>query len=268
MLTIGFTSVYYTLWSVKIWTRYGANGSAYEVTSYAYLQNLSMDLEAAKDKINKMSNGLYDIDLTLRGEWGTRYDRERMIKDMDIFRFSFGKLQGQDIREATDVWQLERAMNQEPNIKRRVYARRRMIDLGELVRRNWLETVSKAVGGDNWDMDNMENNFIKVCRKWMPKRLAKYYTEVADRMGHFFEDGKRIEMQVKQIRSKYIDTAYGTMWIITYETSEGQVVTYKGSTLPNISKTEFTTIKATVKHDEYKGTKQTLIQRIKVAQTA
>jgi hypothetical protein len=266
MLTIGFTNHYYTLWSVTTGIRYDATtGCEYQRTNFQYLQNLSMDFEVAKEKIVKLvDGGEYEIDLELRGDQGTRYFTERMIKDMDLWRFTFGKLTGVDMLTSNDVWQLERAMKQEPNIRRRVFARRRLIQLGELVKRVWKEKV--IIQNIGWDPENPEISFKYIKHNWMPKRLDTYYTEIGDKRGLFFKDGERVEISIRKIKSKNYESAFGTVFIVTYETEDGKVVTYKGSS-PIENKDGFTPVKCTIKHSDYNGIKQTYIQRIKVLQT-
>jgi hypothetical protein len=59
---------------------------------------------------------------------------------------------GCEIPEATDIWQLTRAMHNESNPRRRVYARRRLIELGELVHRDKVFTPGEGVqqGSSKW----------------------------------------------------------------------------------------------------------------------
>lgn len=266
MLTIGFTNHYFTLWSVTTTFRKNhSTGEEFESTNFRYLQNLSMELEAAKVKIAAMSDGVYEINLELHGESGSNYFTERRIKDMDVWRFTFGKCQGMDMRESTDRWQLERAMKDERGARRKAIARRRLIDLGELVRRDWKERVMAHI--NNWDEENPENNFSLVARKWMPKRLAKYYEEIGDRKGHFFTDGVRIQIRVKRIRTKSLETSYNgvdvTIFTDTFETEDGKIVTYRGSSFLDFGMDNFVDIKCTIKHTEFNGHKQTMIQRVK-----
>jgi hypothetical protein len=47
-------------------------------------------------------------------------------------------------------------------------------------------------------------------------------------------------------------------------TDDNKVVYYKGSTPPSFDGKDWISVKGTVKHSEYKGTKQTFLQRIKI----
>lgn len=115
MLTLGFSYTYYTLWEVgepqKRYTS-GATvngvfaGSYYMEQKCTYLQNLSMDYNAAIEKIKERS-GKYSIDLDLKGRSSFTRNCGNAGNDMPDYVFSFGQLAGQDIRIATDVWQLK-----------------------------------------------------------------------------------------------------------------------------------------------------------------
>ena len=53
-------------------------------------------------------------------------------------------------------------------------------------------------------------------------------------------------------------------YIVEYVDAENRLFKYKGTTPPSISSTEFVTIQAIIKHDNYKGQDETLVQRVKV----
>lgn len=322
-LTIGFGGTFYTLWRVTPYERWDTSGDfprKYLAVAYQYLRNLSIDLDRAKAKLKEtIGDEVFDVDLTLHGEkWFERityYDAEPP-KD---YTFTFGRLKGEDIREAGKwiakrrqefdeeietsrvvirnneskaeahrpsaeymaalregvenrirtqdavdardmkdvVWQLERAMRDESTARRKVYARRRLIELGELVRRDWIQKI--PVYTENAD----ESTAIAYCEKkvkWMPKGLAKWFTEIGDKKGLFYTDKARVDLTIKELRHKLVDTAYGTMWIVTYADAEGRILTYKGSAYPGNHDNHPFEVKATIKHN--RG--ETFLQRIKV----
>ena len=257
MLTLGFSSMYYTLWEVgepkKRYTS-GATvngvftGSYYMEQKCTYLQNLSMDYDAAIAKIEEQSGGKYGIDLDLRGHSTFVRNCGSDGNDMPDYVFSFGQLIGKDIRTATDVWQLKRAMKEESGRRRRVYARRRLIDLGELVRNTFGE-------GDN---------FI------IPAHF-RYLSEKADKQsksGHFFENGSRVTLTLKRIGGTSWPVQFGyresTMYLEEYLTEAGQLVKYKGSSPLDIND-EFVEVVGTVEHSEYNGMPETRLKRMKLA---
>lgn len=265
MLTIGFANHYFTLWSVTETESWNSERKlTYITTHYSYFQNLSMELEAAKDKAAEMAGEAgYEIDLTLRGQNGRYYTKTR-ISNLEPWRFSFGKLLGEDIRESSDIWQLKRAMVSEAGCRRKAYARRRLIELGELVRYEWTETITKwvdvLVDGYYNHSDPIKTTIV---RQYCPVKLRDAI-ELSKKGGHFFENGKRVTINIKEISSKSFDSQFGTVYVVKYLTDDDKVVEYKGGTPPEISDNDFTTVKGTIKHDEYKERKRTLLQRIKV----
>lgn len=252
MLTLGFTSMYYTLWDVsEPKKKYTAGvtingvftGSYYMVQECVYMQNLSMDYDAAITKIEKCSGGKYSIDLDLKGKSSFTRNTGVAGNDMPDYVFSFGQLAGQDIRTATDVWQLNRAMKQEIGGRRRAYARRRLIELGELVR--------SSFDGDNYITPA---HFRFLSEKAEKRRKS----------GHFFEHGSRVTLTLKRIGGICYDTQYGTVFIEEYITDDDKVVKYKGSSPLDIDE-EFTEVVGTIEHSEYNGAPETRLKRMKMA---
>lgn len=289
MLTLGFTNHFYTLWNVTTRLRYGAGavvngvftGETWLVTKYSYMQNLSMDYEDAKAKIERLSGGTWEEDLSLRGEHGSSFTRTvRQINAMADWQFTFGKLTGHDIREATDTWQLSRAMHAEIGGRRRVYARQRLLQLGFLVRYDWEETLAdmaawdklltevEAAGKDPYAVNTIAVPTRTVKRKYATTKQAAFMEKKkaeAELSGHFFENGKRIQLQIKEVGRFSFDSAYGTTFIVKYMTASGKLVKYMGSTPPDVSTEDFTPVTATIKHSDYKGQPETKLQRIKRA---
>lgn len=252
MLTLGFSSTYYTLWEVgepqKRYTS-GATvngvftGSFYMVQECVYVQNLSMDYDSAIAKIVEQSGGKYSIDLDLRGY--STFTRSCGItgNDMPDYVFSFGQLAGQDIRTATDIWQLKRAMKEERGGRRRVYARRRLIEIGELVR--------SSFDGDNY--------ITPVHFRFLSEKAEKQ-----SKSGRFFENGKRITLALKRIGGCSYDTQYGTVFVEEYLTSDDKLIKYKGSSPIDIND-EYVQVVGTVEHNEYNGQPETRLKRMKLA---
>ncbi len=286
MLTLGFTNHFYTLWSVNTFVRYGAgetvngvfNGESYLVTKYSYIQNLSMDYEAAKAKIALVAGEqAWEEDLSLRGEHGSFEKTVRQINAMADWQFTFGKLTGKDIRISDDVWQLNRAMKNEPKGRTRVIARRRLIELGELVRYDWVERVfDQKLCDDYWsarggysEQDSATHDMFcnDVKRKYATVKHASIMDTKkaeAEISGHFFTDGERVSLKIKRVGGFSFEGSYGTTFIEKYMTEDGRMVKYMGSSRPEISEQEFVEVKATIKHSEYKGILETKLLRIKV----
>lgn len=80
---------------------------------------------------------------------------------------------------------------------------------------------------------------------------------------HYFEEKARVELQIKEIISTAgYATMYGYNSIIKYLTECNRVVLYSGTSPKELESGD--RIKATIKHNEYKGTEQTLLQRISI----
>lgn len=242
---IGFTSVYYTLWLVHEPTeRYNASRGLIEtVQQCEYLQNLSIDYDKAVEKM-KAKNIEFSIDLDLRGHYS--FQRVLSVDNYEIWQFSFGKLAGYDMRVSDDVWQLNRAMKEEKSARRRVVARKRLLELSELIRNN--------------DRSLSEEVYINAC---MYRYLTQKKVE-RENSKHYFKEGERVNISVTKTGSTYYDTQWGTVFVIWYQDSEGRIFKYKGSNPPNISQQDYVNISATVKHGMYDSVPETLLQRIKV----
>lgn len=246
MYTLGFTTTYYTLWFVDEPTeKLNVYCSSKQIVqTCSYIQNLSTDYNKAIAKIHEKSNGQYKIDLDLKGH--SSFDR--IISERSIFenwQFSFGMLAGMDIRACDDVWQLNRALSKEDNKRRRVYARCRLIELGELVRNTF------ANPGED---------------KYISPAHFKYLQEKRDQVqasGHYWTKGEKVTITLKRTGGVAYQTQYGKCWIDFYITDDGKVVKYKGSTPPDINE-DFVTVSGTVEHSEYKGLPETRLKRIKI----
>jgi len=251
MLTIGFTTEYYTLWEVsEPFKKYTGgvvingvfSGHYYMVQECIYRQNLSKDYNKAIEKAAAM--GEYAIDLDLRGHSSFSRQLGEEQCDLPFTVFSFGQLKGQEIMQATDVWQLNRAMREERGQRRRVYARRRLIELGELVRNTF----------------SGEDRYISPVHYQRLKEKA----DKAAKGGHFFENGQRLSLQIRRIGGTGYETQYGWVSIEEYELSTGQIVKYKGSSPVDIGMEESVSVMATIEHCEYNGLPETRLKRIKI----
>lgn len=303
MLTIGFTTTFYTLWDVNTYQKWGQRDGkpySYMETSHQYLRNLSMDLDDAKAKVQAViGDRAFSVDLNLRGKsWFVTTEEIRDPEPPKDYTFTFGRFKGSDIRAAGNsqleeverrmreieaqilldgadnalshesresvtkfhlkdiIWQLERAMRQESTSRRKVYARRRLIELGALVRRDWIEKY--PIHDANADF-TAPIKYGEIKRKWMPKGLAKWHDTIGSKKGLWYADKERVTLVVKELKTKMVDTDYGVMYIVNYEDQNGHVITYKGGSPLRIDGAETVAVKATIKHNR----NETFIQRLK-----
>lgn len=266
MLTLGFTSKYYTLWNVTSEIRYSGGsvingnftGDSYNVTNHIYIQNLSMNYDEAIKKITERAGAaewVEALDLKGQGSFRTETFIPREVQQIPEYCFTFGRLSYTDMRTSDDIWQLQRAVNQEVTMRGRVYARKRLIELGELTKYEWFENLYNAES-EKW---------FPVKRKWATLRQIERF-EQEKKSKHYFNEGDKVEVEVKIIKSFSFEGAFGTTFIQIYETKNNEIIKYMGSKPPAIAidNEGFTKIKGTVKHDFYNGLAETKLQRIKV----
>lgn len=237
MKVIGFTNKYYTLWEVsEPYIVYVSRFEYYEKQDFGYIQNLSMDLEKAKAKLEGSD---YRIDLELKGQSSFTRQSEK-INNCPINLFAFGKYSGQDIMQVNDLpyakWYYEQTQNE--------LAKQFLLYNGYTEYENRITTQE-------------ERDFLisKARKLELLQSLEK---------GSFFEDGQKIELEVRKISAFSIQGVYGYSWIIEFETKCGKLVKHIGQSNPeDFSDTEFQKIKATVKHAHYNGD-ETRLLRIKL----
>jgi hypothetical protein len=248
---IGFGGLYFTLWTAYSYKEYRADGTFYFKTNFTYQYNLSHSLEEAEEKVRKMEITDYIVDEGMRGEkWQiAEYEREMISPEF----FAVGANTGTLISKSDDFKSLLGAYYNDNNARRRVNARRRLINLGYFVKHTWEE---EKVGSIN-------SYFVK--RSYMPKKMYNNMIQRAgQKNGHFYEDKERVELDIKLVKAFNYETRYGTMFIDIYIDRDNRVFKYKGGNPPEVSREDFTTVKGTIKHSEYKGENETLIQRIKI----
>jgi hypothetical protein len=122
-----------------------------------------------------------------------------------------------------------------------VYARRRMFELGILVRYDGLT----------------------MAASYLPKYKAKQLIKNL-KSGHWGTDKSRVELQLMEMDCFGFEGMYGTTYIITYSDEQGQKFKYMGASPAAISNESFTNVKATLAHGEYQGEKETKIKRITI----
>lgn len=250
MKIIGFANEYFTLWNLTIVKKhhqddFGVVHYIGDDYNYTYLQNLSKDENSAVEKAIKLT-GQKDIEVDegLRGI-SSRSFSKYVERSLHYSVFPFGKYKFCQISNCTDEFQLLRVYRGEGAIggsyetkinqlKRRVIARKKLIELGLL---------------------------IKFNGKYLTSREVEY-EKINNANGHFFTEGLRVELILKEVSSLSFEGVYGDYYIVTYTSSEGNTFKYKGNTPPNITSNEYSRVKATIKHDSYKGVQETVLQRI------
>lgn len=113
-------------------------------------------------------------------------------------------------------------------------------------------------------LGHLSERQLEVAKEVIQK--AKIRKQEKSNSRHVGDIGERIELSVTTKKVISFESFYGTYFIVLMHDASGNIIVYKGSSLKNTPKENDTaTIKATVKkHDEYKGEKQTVINRPKI----
>ncbi len=265
-LIIGFSGTYYCLWSWWNETFYSMTGSGSYVATgcnrkYGYIKRISTDLNKVKQLYPNLP-----IDENLRGAKWEIYDKKDVLP-YDVFPYGF-KGEGSKIMECNEpkhLWALY-LKDWHGTARSKVYARRRLVELGLLVPYKTSRSIEvergKAVN-DTW-VPYFETIVIRSSYS-SPSYVAKLEAAKSLVRGHFYNEGDKVVLKVKKIGSFSFDTKFGTCFVVEYKDAENRVFKYKGSTPPYFEQhDDFTTIKATIKHGEYKGQNESLIQRISI----
>lgn len=208
---VGFAGMYWTLWrEVLEFRRNHHTGQTYECPKAFYIKNLSTDKEQAVEKAEEAAGKPVEVDEGLRGDNWVWRDYQRDALPMGVF--AYGKLTGQSISECEDVWQVNRVYaDVNSPARRRVIARRRLLELGELV----VYPYTDREGGKH---------------KYCPAKLAEYLqSQEAMEYGHFFSAGDRVTLDLTLAMVRSFDTHYGRMYIQTFVDKDSRVFIYKGS---------------------------------------
>lgn len=271
---IGFATEYYTLWNEATIEHYRTNEKgehfhAGTTIKYTYIQNLSKDEDTALEKFAKrfkVNIEDIEVDESLRGIPSRSFEKY-IARAIPADEFPFGRFQYCKIADCDDVFQLKRVYQGEGAIggnreskstpaRRRVLARRKLVQLGELIRFDHM--------ADLWDNDKgewlKEAVPTKYILKWEYERILKVQ---ASAWAH--NTGDKITTELRWIKSTGYESAYGYVSIVTYASRDGIEYIYQGTTPPNIPKDdEFYKVQGTIKNTEYKEIKQNTIQRVKL----
>lgn len=268
-LIIGFSGTYYCLWYWRTETNYSLTGGGSWVSSgsyikHDYIKRISTDFNKVKELYPNVP-----FNKDLHGQrWvrsgGGSFKREVLADD--VFPYSFRGV-GEKIMECNEpkfLWSLYLSNNFGIG-RQKVYARRRLAELGLLVPYKTSKTIDVMRYDESLWKDVPTGEVIVIRSSYSsPKYVAKVEAAKALVRGHFYTNGERVKISIKEVKSFNFDTQYGTCYIVEYVDTENRVFKYKGANPPSISKDGFDLVQATIKHGEYKGQTETAIQRISV----
>lgn len=257
---IGFATEFYTLWSHEVVDQYSSNDTVNGVPPmvigqriyYTYHKNISTNLDKVIQKYPELR-----IDEDLKGKSRSFWKSVKVMPETGLM--SFGMFAGWKIENMTDVWQLHRAMNSEPNLRTRVLARRRLVELGDMVLFPHMTVAVDSEDGHVWIP--LRKRYITIDQIYAQLQAFEASKRKA---GHWESEGKRISIELKEVGTIGFETQYGMCYVVTMVDSDNRKFTYKGSNPPSTSKEEFKKFTGTIKHSSYKDEPQTLLQRIKL----
>jgi hypothetical protein len=252
MKYIGFATQYYTLYDVESQTRYSksADGCTYPAaveTVYAYIQNLSLDFSKAQAKAKELCGYVPTLDESLYGRSSSFKTSKKLAMPSDLM--GFGNFQGYRIETMTDVWQLMRCYIEDSDPRRRVYARRQLLVLGELKKFAWT------------NHNGLFRNYATDDQ--MQKELEKRGDLTIVR-GHHCEDNAKVILELKLIKEFAYQSLYGVTWIQKYVDADNREFIYMGSSPQDVEVGQVYNLKATIKHDDFRGQPQTKLLRMKI----
>lgn len=235
---VGFTNQFFTLWTISEPYQYFFNQHEFVMREdVTFHQNLSHDRDEAIRKAKEIMNVEHvEVDEDLRGQSRSfKRDGEKQ-STIPADRFRFGKHIDTPIADCEDSsyihWYYKNTFSE--------FAKE------VLLSRGYTQPTEGSV------------ELISPERpEWMIKQ-----DRIAELSGHHFEEGKRIELKVKQIDYHSFNSTFGTTYIFTFETECGKVVKYMGSSYYEFSEEGFDVITASIVHDYYNGP-ETKLKRIK-----
>lgn len=263
MKIIGFAEKFYTLWDYQKEVHYSTTSDDKHVATgvthkYFYIKNISKDIEKVKflfpyTPINDSLKGMV-----------RSWERTEKI-DYPSEYFPFGKLKGSLIAESDDVWQLNR-LYEGYDVRRKALARRRLVELGEIVRYDWEEPIY------DYNEETHVHTLIGATKKkyidkagYEAQLKEKQRLEEASKSEYLHNDGDKVVLSLKKVKEFSFETDFGRCYIVTYQSEDGNTYYYKGNSPKNeIKEDKFSKVQGSVKHGEYKGLKQTFLQRMKL----
>jgi len=266
---IGFGGEYYTLWWVSAPYRHYYSDKAFEIRiDRTYIQNLSTDKETAIAKFSKrIPDETPTIDMDLRGDkwqftttvdrWAVK-EQQRDSWMCPYYKFDMRKWDSEVTKRDGDVVWDE---NTDWFVKKlwRTFLTYKDMEKTEKNQDTMFHAQNSLVGLGllkKFNGEFMSPNRIAGIRK--AKQRAKLI------QGHHGTNGERIEIELTLFDSFLFETQFGTCFVETYKDGDGHAYKYMGGNPPDMAKGDKKTVKGTIKHSEYKGTKETKLQRIKI----
>lgn len=255
-LAIGFTNVYYTLWSVRVDGVYDDKGYLIgnNITS-TYLKNLSKDKDQAIAKAKEL--GATDLvpDNSLKG----------------YKNFTYYQPTEEEKQRKKDL-EKQQELDRKENIKTKFiegkYSGKTFEEVNEIDTEYLWWYFSQLYEEDDYKKDSkLIKSVLRNKFKWIREKDDELRRRNKFENGKYFEEKEKVEVSVEVLYSESWEGKYGTSfkYRLGYETDKELI--YLGSKDLGLKKGDIVTLKGTIKHKQY-GTDmyETRIQRVKVVE--
>lgn len=258
---IGFATEYYTLWSLTTVPlfEHTKDGKTHQVgirENYTYIQNLSKDLQTAKNAFLQRYGEKYgkvpEVDKSLKGQSNSFFVEKK--KPLPPQYFSKGKYYGSLITECTDYQYLYWAHNNILSVESKEFS------LPVLLNNGYVDFEGEIMSVEDYKelMDRREENEFR-------NSLIG---------GFHFNDGDKIQERFTLLDMWSFNGFYGTTYCMELITEDKRLCYYKGSRdfaeEMDLKRRDTVKIKGTVKHNRWYNdregveVKETRLQRIKI----
>lgn len=271
---IGFGGKQWTLWylwSEIVHNEYSVQNSV--VYHNDYIQNLSFDLEKAKESfLAKTNNAKIQIDKDLKGSsFITRSQEEYVATRKEIDEYQYGKYSTHKLNEIDDVDYLRWYYFKDENTN----SIESFCDAFVKFNQTFLVSfnIKKINEEENeWNTFKTEILFFETEKEkdlyienYRYSILSNVIEDLSDT--YFYDDKEKVDKDVILISSASVNTYYGTLYTYTFFCNEDNTrIVYGGSKEYDITKFELVRIKGTIQHkfNDYHNRKETKIQRMKI----
>mgnify|MGYP003628169374 CR=1 FL=1 len=253
-LAIGFTNVYYTLWSIRVDGVYSDDGRLMgnNVTS-TYLKNLSKDKDQAIAKAKEL--GATDLvpDDSLKGYKNFTYYQPTEEE----------KQRRKDLEKQQE---LDRKENIKTKFIKGKYIGKTFEEVNEIDADYLWWYFTQLIGVE--EEDKLIESVLRNKFEWIREKDDEILRIRKFKDGKHFKEKEKVEISVEVLfDSESWEGRYGTTYkyLLGYDTDKE--LTYLGSKDLGLNKRDIVTLKGTIKHKQH-GTDmyETRIQRVKVVE--
>ena len=269
--TIGFGGKFWTLWNVWVENKYNQYLNTIEkITHNDYIQNLSFDLEKAKESfIIKTNNSKLQIDKELKGTSFIVRERVEIIKEDD--EYQYGKYKTAKLSEIDDINYLMWYYNDNNNTNTiEAFTEAFMkLDITFSINFSFKNYDNEETSANTfrieihfYDNEEEKQNILKNYKNLL---LSSQVDELNDI--YFYEDKEKIEKEFILVSLYSVNTQYGTLYTYNFLSEEDSTkIVYSGSKEYDISLYNVIRLKGMIKHkyNNYFCRKETKIQRMKI----